>query len=290
MAHVADFTKDSSERGRTVSARTRTEKRPVHYPASESVELVAAQVRTVVTHGPNTGYVRENDLLVVFGGVLLSSTLLTYALRRRTKALSHWASRQPWKTRTLLTLIHLGTAFGSIALGKWYGDQGMLLSQNTLYAALTVFGLGTLLYPRAGTVSNRYQRRKIHDSLLFASATFLMLYTGNHEIPVAYTNGTQPREIFTGVSAKARSTQATAGEGRPQKGRLIGLKIILSLLAAALYVFLTLAVLALSCSLFCSGSGGLGLLVLVGGAAAVNFLGVVLIRAVWSIRTKVKPE
>lgn len=240
------------------------------------------------------------------------------------KKLSFWARTHIWPARIiivtgLILLILLG-----ILTGQLFRDLLVDLPQAVLFLFICMYLAGALLYPvkRQGAcvaVKQRsYWRQKSCD-LLLAGSTFLMvvflsnkqtLFPGSISMaaPVTATASSLPGDssMRSYKPIKEFSASMKDGNGKmlkwkerkkmlkeqiraikhskePSPGGKTALIILSILIALGLIALLA----ALSCSISCSGSAGLAILVMVLGTGLVIFL---LIRIVQRLTGKRKKE
>ena len=235
---------------------------------------------------------KVNSQVPILASIVGVFTILAFRFsRKRSLKLSHWASENPWKARGALTAIHLGTAAASFSLGDFLALDNMMVSNSSKIAALSIFGTSALLFPlshiqlKPNFSKWRKDIRRIGYAGTFLSGAFLILYTGNHfEL--------QERNVYEGdpvvtlsINKEYSVSNVTLANRHFQEKLLItnkddknkkklsgGEKFLLTLLALAGFIGLAYLVLALSCTLACSGAEGAAYLVLFGGGALLTFL------------------
>ncbi|HEV7332600.1 MAG TPA: hypothetical protein VGN63_16295 [Flavisolibacter sp.] len=235
------------------------------------------------------------------------------------KTISYWARSHKAAARALLVLSYLLLNSIGWQMGVLLHDSGILFSETALTITVAIYLAGAVFYPakRWKTVwgSNKYYiRQKTCDFLLISGTFAMIVYAGNRaeSFPssVAATAAVTSNSLAPGDSVKRHKSVAEfASAMKDSKGRLLQWKerkkilkqqvneikkapamtsaerTFLTILFVLLAIGLEMGVLALSCSLSCSGSEGAALLVGVGGTALIIFLLVVVIRSLHKKKT-----
>ncbi|MFK8164052.1 MAG: hypothetical protein AB8H12_16525 [Lewinella sp.] len=229
------------------------------------------------------------------------------------RIISKWANRNPIASRFLITILHLLSIANALFLGVLFylGDWPAATAPTILLAF--IFIATYLLYPKieGRLTRQKYWRQKRHDfTLVFSGALFLAFSVNNYlSTPTADFLGLnetlQPTVQWSAIGQsndanvlptptkaevrKARRSQIKelkasiktwkkSRKGKKKGGDLGEILLILLVVVGA--AFAGLLITALSCSLACSGAGGLALLLMIGGLVGIVFLSVVLIKAI----------
>lgn len=222
------------------------------------------------------------------------------------KKISYWAKNHIWQTRMLIVVIYILLFTIGISTGKLLKDINVILSQGYFIACIVITLVLWTLYPernfkRGISSFASYIRRKLFDFSLGAVTFLMIVYTGNNwkllfiraesaqaskiiRIPKDSTITNSPLiKNFIGSIQNMDVSKLTQRE----KIRLIKkqikainqdketsktnktLLIILSILVA---IGLLIGLAALSCSIACSSSGALAIIVAIAGTALIIFL------------------
>ena len=219
------------------------------------------------------------------------------------KTVASWAHAHPYYSRLFIVLAHLVL----IGIAFFWGIS-LYLSGILLPAYISLFlgisWVAAALYYPSSPVAFRgrikaFRLRRTCDTILVFSTLLLVTSLSNrivHEpaLPTPIVRQTSEKTSLKTLHKqqkkwvrkqirkqilpliKAQRQQSNTGEF----GRTIG--IIFSILAA---LFLSLLIIGLSCSLSCSGSGALGVIVLLLGQFLIIFLLVKIIRKIQSKAT-----
>lgn len=220
------------------------------------------------------------------------------------KNISRWGKRNPWKTRLIIVFVQLVLAAYAALLGVWLYAGGWNLPGYLLSLGVILFMIATFFYPyrkaRFWFFRHTYRRQKTMDLLLIV-ASFLMVTTFSHqythsilsEAP-AYraefmVNKTPSRSLKSErrglrehlkvqrqtlkAEVKALVKDMKAQQSDAGKVSLIFLTIIVALV-------LLYGLVALSCSIACSGADGLAILVFVAGLGLIVWGSVVVIKRI----------
>lgn len=235
------------------------------------------------------------------------------------KKISYWAKHHVWQSRLLIVTIYI-LLFGlGLSTGKLLRESKIDLSQMFFIGCIVGTVVLWILYPEKSlkhhiSSSAFYVRRKLFDFLL-GSVTFLMiLYVGNNwkqlflnQTANAFSIVHNPKDssvknnplinnFIESINAKDVSSlsqkeklriikkqlRTINNDKETSKGDKTGLIILSVIIALGLLYGLA----ALSCSIECSGSGGLALLVALGGTLLIIVLLVLVIKRI----TKGKPK
>lgn len=263
--------------------------------ASETVEPVerSVPVKNQVSFGKMKGNTpnRSNQVLAgILCSGLLAGGLFTWKKRRFLK-LSEWAKANRGRAQAILTSSHLVLGFGAFYAGFFSGSDSMMASEGWFTGSLWTFLAAWALYPMrnvlSGILSGGFLRRKWHDLLLTVSGILLVFSTATE-----IQSGKEPSNALSAAAISVltpdfeENAETTFTAAEPQQrtpGEVLSL-ILLTVLAAAVFVYLMAIVGSISCSLSCSGQEGLATVVLIGGLAAGIFLFTIALRLIWSIK------
>jgi hypothetical protein len=229
------------------------------------------------------------------------------------RTLSKWAYLNPIKSRFLITFLHLLSIVNAIFLGVLFylGDIPSSIIPTVLLT--TIFFTSLLLYPntKRRLTGQKYQQQKLCDFTLVLSGALFLAFAVNHYLATpsdSYSALAENTQVTVQLSAIGQSSDTdvmpvlTKAEIRKaRRGKIKELKtsirawkkahkgnkkggdagevlLILLVIFGAAMAALLLA--ALSCSLACSGAGGLAILLMLAGIVGIVFLSVVLIKGI----------
>ncbi|MEO0899918.1 MAG: hypothetical protein AAFY71_26125 [Bacteroidota bacterium] len=231
------------------------------------------------------------------------------------KKYSKWGKNNPQKARWIIAFSHLGIWFSGLVLGilaylfEWPLPLAMIVLLGHIYFAAHLF------YPdkkqTQGFFKDSYGRRKSIEAILLVSY-WLMLIMGTQafllldDAPIvnqsspssnyhltsgenpAYSKSTQKEKFSLRKSLKnfRKKTQANlkiikAELKKKDRGGMIALKILLSILLVVLAIVMIYAITILGCALACEDAGGLAVAVVLLGWGATIWLGTVAIINIW---------
>ena len=235
------------------------------------------------------------------------------------KTISYWARTHKATARMLIALFYILLNILGWLTGSLLHDSGIFLSPTALSLTVTIYLAGAVFYPaRRGKAKPGstiyYFRQKTCDFLLISATFGLIVFTGNRANGIATT--TTVKAAVTNYSVlpedsvkRHKSVAEFAAAMKDNSGKLVQWKerkkilqqqlteikkapamtsterTFLTILFVLLAIGLELGVMALSCSLSCSGSEGAAILVGVGGTALIIFLLVVAIRSLKKNKT-----
>ena len=222
------------------------------------------------------------------------------------KNISHWAKKNPWKSRGILVILHLAILFNTIYLARLLFEQDYSPSPLWRIPLLIVIILSIALYPfpslQKKTNKNHYLQQKFFDFLLTAASTVFfvihLLAIAQQPVVPAVNAGTftartialhEPtkdrqagifKELRTQIRDSFRESRQLYRSAK-QEGtvNLVG-SIALIILIITVAFILSVLVAALSCNLSCSGNESLAIVVLLGGWAWILVLSIFAIRAI----------
>jgi hypothetical protein len=246
----------------------------------------------------------------VFLMTLLAGCLSLIGLKSApdfSRNISHWATINPWKTRFLITGIHVLTGTAGIILGKKLADSGTHFTELSKNLSIAIFLTSALLYPVRKSPTelfkHTYLRQKTHDLALFLSGFMLIVNVGNHysELNPSFAsllgtrNFKQQQEHVSSNNIQVPNqlvfykseNQSQDGSSVVQKKELGDwAKFFLTILAIAVACGLGYGLAVLSCSIACSGSQGLAALVGIGGLIGIIALLFWALRSIFSSKHK----
>lgn len=235
------------------------------------------------------------------------------------KEISFWARSHKWVARILIVILFLTLNVLGIINGKLLSEISISLPFSSFLAVAGLYGIAFIIYPKKKRVSN-YLKQKICDLLLGGSVFGMFVYLGNN-IDMLATHSSL-NSVFANTrplptdsvkrdykSIKEFSVLLKDSKGNflkwKERKRLLkyqlkeikkddnlstGAKIFLIFLSVAAALGLLYLIAALSCSLSCSGSDGLAVLVALGGLSLTIILLIVLIRVILGIKKKKKRD
>lgn len=228
----------------------------------------------------------------LFGFSLISSFFLLGLFRNKSRQISEWGARNPWKTRGILTGMHLASALGIVTLGNQMASEGVFLSQEFIISSLAIGGTAILFYPsnnsRINFLQGSYFRRKLHDTALFVSGTALVLSFSNHyKSADSYLNFIPETQLTASTSANFFVDVADdVQQEQPEKKKNTGVKILLLLLAVTAFLGLSFLLAGLACTIACNGAETLAAIVFFGGEVGLIALLVVAIKRIFGKKKK----
>ena len=233
------------------------------------------------------------------------------------KTLSRWAANHPQKARFIIVIAHLIVALIAILLGFMSYLENIRMPAEMSIVLLMVFGVAALFYPRIGRKTglwkHSYTRQKSHDFILVISSAFMLMCGVNSELfrPMQGLEMTlpkaQPKAQFMSLNTanghSDYSFDQKRGERKYRKSLRKSLKkqarlfkqqqkrntttgfMLMKILATTLIVALSLVggyyIAILSCSLSCSGSGGLATIVFIFGSLGIGAIGIMFLQFIW---------
>jgi hypothetical protein len=230
------------------------------------------------------------------------------------KSLTRWSYDHPWPARILITVLHLLLALTAILFGTLLFSLDIYLPIEVKYGGITLFLVGTLLYPmrssRLNLLACNYRNSRWVAGLLLVSS-FIMISGGmNYRIQTVMQESPPPGEAYQVVPIVFKERPASRELQRRERRERremrrdnrqrfrswrselrtavkalrentdSGEKAILTILAVLGALVLLYGVLALSCSLACSGAEGAAYLVFFAGLGIIVWLLIVVIRRI----------
>ena len=250
---------------------------------------------------------------LVYVAALLVGLLSFFGLKyapNLTATISSWAYMNPWKTRYIITGMHLTLGSSAFILGEKLADGGTYLPDLSKYLLMAVFFTSALLYPvrKSQSIVFRYSylRQKAHDLATILSACMLMVYVGNHPSNQTFsltgrTNSEGHNQYNIAPVNKSQSLYHPAfyqenvkpqdDSAVPQKKELTKAeKIAFTILSVLGFLLLAFGLVLLSCSIYCNGLEALAFVVGIGlGALLITSL-VLVLRAIHRPKHKKKVE
>jgi hypothetical protein len=239
------------------------------------------------------------------------------------KAISYWANRHKPTARLLIVFLYVLLNYIGWQTGLLLQERQIIVTETVHFATIVFYLAGVVLYPAKSLkkkwgATNYYLRQKSCDFVLISATFLLIVYTGNHAGKFRLSNSASAAAIgfaypphdsvkkYKTVTAFAASMKDENGKLLPWKERKQILKqqlreikkapelskteqSLLIFLFVLLALGLEMGILALSCSLSCSGSEGAALLVGLGATTLVIFLLVLSIRAVKKKKRQMSP-
>ena len=231
------------------------------------------------------------------------------------KKLSKWAKANPKSARIIIVCAHLFGGINACLLGLLLFVFDWEVSSWALVIMANLFFLAYLFYPKKNQkgilFKSAYTRRKTHDFSLVICAAVVLAFGGNqflasddfNDNPTAeataefmtyrtYSEGLTSKSGKQNLTNRARlktmrkqikqefRTLKKEFKKQKEQGDQTGLKILLIVLTVAVILFLGYVIAGLSCSLSCSGQGGLATVVLLLGWAGLVWLGIFTIKTI----------
>lgn len=251
------------------------------------------------SHKKNSDWQDNNVVPVLVGLSGLLSVALLSSSRKRSRAISKWASVNPWKARGIITGTQITVALSALIAGNHLYEQRMMITEAAKNSAMIIFATSSIFYPfvnsRFRLFKSSYIRQKIHDVALFSSGTLLMISLGNHysispewnspisKASYSFENFNHPANAFH-VMMKDSSTPEYKQD--PPAKMSTAAKIALLVLALGAFGGLAYLLALLSCSIACGGSEGLAYIVFFGGGIGLLTLLVLSIRGIFGKHKK----
>ncbi len=220
------------------------------------------------------------------------------------KKISYWAKNHVWTTRFLIILIYILLNIIGVYTGKLLNEINILMPQSYLVVFIICSIALWLWYPDKNAKnkfsSSSYGRRKLFDFSLGAVTFLLIIYAGNNWEHLFLQNGSAKASNITELSkdssiynvpliknfiASIKGCEVSKLSQR-EKIRLIKRQIkainndketpksdktLLIILSILIAIGLLIGLAALSCSIACSGSGALAIIVAIGGTFLIIF-------------------
>lgn len=213
------------------------------------------------------------------------------------KTMAYWAAAHPLQARWSIAGLQVSLGLLAITQGYLLWQMDWLLSPAIIYTAVSALAFAIFVYPFADSPRlawwSHFGRRKTGDFLLAAVAYIMVLQlsiagydylsrpvevTGQAEFMVHSRTST----IKKGFVYKLKALKNTIREHLADERTPVSFwQILLLLLSIVVAFYLLYIVAALSCSISCNGSTALATVVLVLGSAAVIFLLILGIKAIF---------
>ncbi len=232
-----------------------------------------------------------SSLPLTLAGVagLLGMALLKL-FQSNAQQLSHWAKKNPWKTRGLIGIAQIGMGVSAFSLGNYLYETGMMIPDYARLSAAGMFAVAAIFYPSTyhanGSPAFSYLRRKFHDAALFTTGAMLTIYAGNHcqltiqpthSVQIVSSTSAPKQKIFSlkfanhqiSVVKKEFESRLKEHFEDPKRGMTRGQKVALVIIVSLAFAFATVGVAAISCNLSCSGNEAASIAVLIAGIAII---------------------
>ena len=228
--------------------------------------------------------------LTVVGVAGILGMALLRLFQSLAQQLSHWAKKNPWKTRGFIGIAQIGMGVSAFSLGNYLYETSVMIPDYARLSAAGMFAVAAIFYPSTyhtnGSPAFSYLQRKFHDAALFTTGAMLTLYAGNYcHLTIQPTPAAQivssaaipKQKIFSLKFANHQiSLVKNEFESRlkerfedPRRGNTRGEKVALVIIVSLAFAFLTVGVAAASCNLSCSGNEAAAIAVLIAGAAII---------------------
>jgi membrane protein YdbS with pleckstrin-like domain len=211
------------------------------------------------------------------------------------RSISFWASRNVRTARILLTISYLLLICMAFMVSDLLYETGNILPNYLLSSTILIYIITIAIYPAKKQKRYRnYNFRKTCDFILVVCSICMIICSGVNRTPTispsasfAAATNTEPtpeitkkktrngkKELTKNVRTFRKELKASLKHG-PK-----GTKLFLIVISSFLAVTLLLGVVALSCSLSCSGQGAAAAMVAVLGSGLVVFLLILAIRGI----------
>ena len=152
---------------------------PLEDPASKTNPQKSITNQPVLTN-----FSASSLPLTLAGMAGLLGMVLIKLFQNNAQQLSHWAKKNPWKTRGLIGIAQIGMGVSAFSLGNYYYQTGIMIPDYARLSAAGMFAVAAIFYPSTyhtnGSPAFSYLRRKFHDAALFTTGAMLTIYAGNH--------------------------------------------------------------------------------------------------------------
>lgn len=215
------------------------------------------------------------------------------------KTVSQWARRHPWYARLIIGVGHSYLFIVATAYGISLAHKGFVIPRPFLLATFLAFMVLTILYPSKKLIPSKralhYRATRLMHLALVVTGFCMVLCTVNLEesadlkpmdtiqvVPIVYHLPSKKevrlerRSLRKALRASVRSMLYKADKKMP-----VFIKVILSLLILGGMILLFYGLVALSCSIACSGAEGVAIFVLVAGAGLIVWLVAIGLKALW---------
>ncbi len=236
------------------------------------------------------------------------------------RQLSHWARRNKWTTRILIIGIYFGLNITGYIIGKSLDEIGTTVSVSWFISFASLAVLVWMVFPGRGgllgiKIQNGYYLRASCHFLMGLATLGMIIYAANSnfKLPLSNVSATVSvnkdsslwkHPLITSFKEKLQQldkSKLTKKEKRRLiKNQIIAIDraknvsdgdkaglIIISVIVALLLLF---GIASLACSLSCSGSEALAILVLLLGTGLIIYLLVKTIKRIKFRKKKEKPE
>lgn len=234
---------------------------------------------------------------LLLGGLaaIISGAMLRLKVNRARK-ISHWAKNNKKKTWLAFVGLYAVLFPGALLSGMLLFANDFIITPAAAGVAAAAFVAACLLYPVKGAETklsqHSYLKKKTMDLVLALSGFMLMTTAGNQIVAdhdsrpaklLAYvsnmTSGDEENNLNTFVHEKISALKKSSAPG--DAGDVIA-KILLTILAVAVFCLLLLLTAVLSCNLSCSGQEGAAAFVAIFGLALSIFLLVIMLKAIYA--------
>jgi hypothetical protein len=215
--------------------------------------------------------------LFILGSILSIAGAFIFLKSKKSKQISIWAKENKSKARILLTIAQIALVSQAIYYGNLLKEDGITLSKNALWIALSASALGCLLYPYKNSklkfLSRNYFNKKAIELVMIIGSFFSILTIGNqNEISFQSTV-----EIHQNTNQYKHEQEQKKVEKKSQGAAIENNgKIALFALATIISLGLLLLIAVLSCNLACTGAIG-AFLLLVGSSYTAIILSYIFI-------------
>ena len=213
--------------------------------------------------------------------------------------ISMWATTHKAKAQWALAILKTLSGVGSLFLGKLLFDNHLLLSENFLYGTLFSGATALLIYPikhsRLKIFSSGFIKSKflmtitaLSTSLCFVSLGNLTMQNENYIPQVSpCVKYVMTGNVIENKSSLPASFDKMEMEKKDESSVRKAANFLLVLLILMFLSALSTLILALSCSLACSGMGELALIVLLVGGLLLLMITIGLFKLFFRKKTKI---
>lgn len=198
--------------------------------------------------------------------------------------ISQWAHDNAWKSRIIITLIHISLVVLGISIGQLAKQLEIILGIECLWIGIALLMVLFLGYPtrkpkaRSQKV-HAYVHRKVNDFAIALISLLLLILLSNRSDYAGNKTGRffQVNELGAAILGPSPiddtpSTGVSVYKSKDSKDRTKAEKIIYTLLALAGAIVLIILLALFTCELACSGATAAAILVSVLGIGGVLLL------------------
>jgi len=234
------------------------------------------------------------------------------------KNLSRLGKNNPHKTQLIIAIGKIIIAIESILVGCWIYFEDIQIPEIAFSIFAGIFIIVTFLYPhrssKKGIFKYAYAKQKVLDGILVLLGPILIIISINNFTYNSDYAHTSSRPVATFVVHKTTTKPKLFNQKKNIKEQLCSFKkqvkaemkilkseykkaktkfgvtqVMLLLLTIAVFIVLGYLIIALGCSLSCSGNDAAAVLVVVGGGVGLVWLTIIVLKKIFRMSKKEIP-